>query len=183
MCCQTESVWAAWKRSWGIVSGIKRENSAAPTDLHLPSVCHYIGALWAPFGGLMACFPWKLQMEYWAVQTCFFGLQDWQITVWSRHQVCPVFQTANCVVGKRRQRPALVLFSSAEKNVFSQHLPQAQFGFKSPDCSLHVSDMAPPLKLQVEHIQVARDVTQKPHFTQKLFILVLCCVFPFAIYN
>ncbi|CAL8295159.1 unnamed protein product [Lota lota] len=40
--------------------------------------------------------------------------------------------------------------------VFLQHLrlPQAQLCFKSPHCSVHVSDdTAPPLKLQVEHIQ------------------------------
>lgn len=46
------------------------------------------------------------------------------------------------------------------------HLPQLQLCFKSPPCSVHVSDgMALFLKLQVKRIQLAHDVTQK------------CCVF------
>ncbi|XP_072921399.1 chloride anion exchanger-like [Hemitrygon akajei] len=41
-----------------------------------------------------------------------------------------------------------------------------QLGFKSPHCSVHVCDhTTPPLKLQVECIEMARDVTQKRHFT------------------
>ena len=51
-----ESVWAAWEHRWGIVSGMKRGNSAAPTDsyfafsvsLHwssISSICRFDGAL------------------------------------------------------------------------------------------------------------------------------------------
>ena len=52
-----------------------------------------------------------------------------------------------------------------------QHLslPQAQLGFKSPHRSVHIcNDTAPPLKLQVEHIEMAQDVLQKYQLTQNL---------------
>ena len=63
-------------------------------------------------------------------------------------------------------------------------LPQAQLGFKSPHRSVHVcDDTATPLKLQVLHIEMAQDVSQKYQLTQKLFIPELCCVFLFAFHN
>ena len=63
-------------------------------------------------------------------------------------------------------------------------LPQVQLGFKSPHRSVHVcDDTAPPLKLQVEHIEMAQDVLQKYQLTQKLFISELCCEFPFAFHK
>ncbi|KAJ3582645.1 hypothetical protein NHX12_000396 [Muraenolepis orangiensis] len=64
-----------------------------------------------------------------------------------------------------------------------QHLilPQAQFSFKGPHCSVHVCDDAPPpLKLQVQRIEVARDVTEKGQLTQKLLLPELCCILPFG---
>lgn len=43
--------------------------------------------------------------------------------------------------------------------------------------------MASPLKLQVQRIEMARDVTQKRHFTLQLFIPELFYVFPFAFHE
>ena len=64
-----------------------------------------------------------------------------------------------------------------------QHLilPKAQFSFKSPHCSVHVcGDTLPPLRLQVQCIEMARDVTHKGQLTQKCLLPELCCVCPFA---
>lgn len=88
-----ESVWAAWIRSRGIVLGMKRANSAAPTLLYIfPSVCHCTGAQSTPFGGLVVRFPRQLQRDWRAVQTCSFRLQSQQIGVKSWRQVCWVYQ-------------------------------------------------------------------------------------------
>jgi len=68
--------------SWGIVSGINVETLQRPQAHMLPSACHCIGAQSAPFRGLMVHFPLQLQIDYWAVQTCFVGLQNRQIAEW-----------------------------------------------------------------------------------------------------
>lgn len=77
-----------------------------------------------------------------------------------------------------------LLFHSVAVWGNGSRLSQVQLGFKSPQGSIHVCDhMASALKLQVERIEVVRDVTNKHHFTPQLFIPELCCVFPFAFYE
>ena len=73
-----ESIWAAWVRSWGIVSGMNRENCAAAQS-YLTWACHNTGVQSAPIGGWLVRFPRQLQTDYWAVQTYISRLQSRQI--------------------------------------------------------------------------------------------------------
>lgn len=71
MCCQTESVWAAWVCSWGIVSGMTRGISAASTDSYFALSVSLHWSSISSSGGLMMRFPCQLKMDHWVVQTCF----------------------------------------------------------------------------------------------------------------
>lgn len=87
-----DNVWAAWMRSWGIVSGGNGRTPQHPLPHILPSVHHCIGGQSTPFGGLVVSFPRQQQMGYRAVPTCFFVLQSQQIGVESQRQAYLFYQ-------------------------------------------------------------------------------------------
>ena len=147
-----ESVWAAWEHRWGIVSGMKRGNSAAPTDsyfafsvsLHwssISSICRFDGALsTSAANGLLRS------------SNLLFGASK---SSNRRMKSAPSMSSfsVNCLVGKTAAATffhCLAVREMAQVFLKILRLQQAQLGFTSPHCSVHVSnDTAPPLKLQV----------------------------------
>ena len=147
-----ESVWSAWERRWDIVSGMKHGNSAAPTDSYfafsvslywssISSICRFDGALsTSAANGLLSSlnllfFGFKIGKSPYEVSTkyaeFYSKLSSWETAAATFFHCLAVREMAQVFLKNLR-------------------LPQAQLGFKSPHCSVHVSDdTAPPLKLQV----------------------------------
>ena len=103
-----ESVWASWERRWGIVSGMKRGNSAAPTDshfdfivsLHWSSISSHLQVWWCAFH--VSC---SSNLLFWASKSANRRMKS--------APSMPSF-SVNCIVGKTAVRE------------------MAQLGFKKP---------------------------------------------------
>lgn len=96
----------------------------------------------------------------------------------SRRQSQDTLVDANGPRGRQAKREFYDLVSSGES---ADRYGRAKRAFESP-CSVYVCEDAPRvLKLQVQRIEMAHDVTHKGQLTWKLFVPEFCYVFPSAI--
>ena len=166
------------------MSGMKCRNCAAPTasyfDFSVSLFWSSISSIWRLVGAFSTSTANGLlsssNLHFWTSKSANCRVNSAQSMLSFFSKLCTWEHG-----GRDLRFHGLAAGEMAQVSLQHLILPQAQFSFKSPHCSIHVcDDTPPPLKLQVQHIEMAREVTQKGQLTQKLLLPELCCVFTFA---